>query len=149
VILRWLVAAAHLLALGLGLGAIVVRARALRPPLDDTALKTVFFADAMWGIAAIVWITTGVWRAFGGLEKGTAYYLGSNAFWIKMSLLICILLLELWPMATLIRWRMVRAKGLAPDLSRASALARISMMQAFLVVAMVLAATAIARGIGV
>lgn len=146
--LRWLVAAVHLLALGIGLGAVVVRARALRAPLDDSRLRSVFLADALWGLAALLWISTGLWRAFGGLEKGGAYYLGSTAFWIKMALLAGILVLEVRPMATLVRWRTARAKGLAPDLSAAPALARISLVQALIVVAMVFAATAMARGIG-
>lgn len=146
--LRWLVAAVHLLALGIGLGAVVVRARALRAPLDDSRLRSVFLADALWGLAALLWISTGLWRAFGGLEKGSAYYLGSTAFWIKMTLLAGILLLEVRPMVTLVRWRAARAKGVAPDLRAAPALARISLVQALLVVAMVFAATAMARGLG-
>jgi putative membrane protein len=38
-------------------------------------LNDVFTADSFWGIAALLWIVTGLWRAFGGLEKGSDYYL--------------------------------------------------------------------------
>lgn len=124
--LRWLAAAIHLLALGIGLGAVVGRARALRRPLREENLKTVFFSDSLWGLSAVLWISTGLWRAFGGLEKGSAYYLGSTAFWVKMALLLTILILEVWPMVTLIRWRAARARDLEPDVSAAPALARIS-----------------------
>src|SRR5690606_35206866 len=101
-----------------------------------------------WGVAALLWISTGLWRAFGGLEKGSAYYLSSTAFLIKMTLLGLILLLEVWPILTLIRWRAARTKGNRLSLEAAPALARVSAVQALLVVAMVFAATAMARGIG-
>ncbi|MCI0434527.1 MAG: DUF2214 family protein [Gemmatimonadetes bacterium] len=71
--LRWLIVSLHLLALPLGLGAITARARALRGPFDDAGLRRIFRADSLWGLAALLWISTGVGRAFGGLEKGTAY----------------------------------------------------------------------------
>ncbi len=147
-IIRWLFAAVHLLALGIGLGAIWARARALRSPLDVGGLRRAFYADAWWGIAAVLWIATGLMRAFGGLEKGSAYYLHNHVFWTKMVLLGLILVLELRPMLTLIRWRVEVGGGGHPDTSSAPRLATISSVQAVLVVLMILAATAMARGYG-
>jgi len=146
---RWLFAAVHLLALGIGLGAVWARGRALRHPLDAAGLRRVFAADSWWGIAALLWIGTGLVRAFGGLEKGSEYYLHNHLFWAKMALLGLILLLELGPMISLIRWRAAVAHGRTPDTRAAVRFARISAMQAVLVVLMVLAATAMARGYGV
>ena len=125
-----------------------MRGRALRGVLDAAGLKRIFAADNVWGLAAVLWISTGVWRAFGGLEKGTTYYVTSPVFQTKMGLLGLILALEVWPMVTLIRWRMKQAKGELVDTAAAPRLARISVLQAGLVVLMVLAATALARGIG-
>jgi putative membrane protein len=147
-IVRWIVAAVHLLALGIGLGAVWMRARALKALPEPSAFGRAFTADGVWGLAAVLWIGTGVWRAFGGLEKGTQYYLQNSAFHAKMGLLVLILLLEIGPMVTLIRWRAAHAKGQPIDTSPAGRLATISYAQAALVVAMVLAATAMARGIG-
>ena len=144
--LRWLIAALHLLALPLGLGGVWMRGRFLARAKVE-ALASAFAADTAWGIAAIIWIGTGIWRAFGGLEKGSAYYLHSEAFRAKMGLLILILILEIWPMATLIKWRIARVRHTSPDLAIAPTLALISYVQAFLVVLMVLAATAMARGL--
>lgn len=146
--LRWILAALHLLALGIGLGAVWSRGRALRALPGDDALRRAFAADTWWGIAALLWISTGLVRAFGGVEKGTRYYLQSDAFLAKMGLLAVIILLELWPMATLIRWRMQRQRGESPDPGPAAAFARISQVQAVLVILMVFAATAMARGLG-
>jgi putative membrane protein len=145
--LRWLVASVHLLALGLGLGSIWSRAQNLAHVEAPRALKRVFFADTWWGIAALVWISTGVARAFGGLEKGSSYYLSQPTFHIKMGLLILILLLEIWPMVTLIQWRIQTGRGATPNTARARAFSAISYVQSLLVVLMVFAATAMARGL--
>lgn len=125
------------------------RGRALQAPLDGTALRRVFYADNWWGVAALVWIATGLARAFGGFEKGTFYYVHNSLFWTKMALLLGILALELQPMIALIGWRRAAARGQAPDTRRASRFARTSFIQAILVILMVLAATAMARGYGV
>ena len=146
-LLRWIVATLHLLALPLGLGAVWARGRSLRGALDAAGLKRVFLADTLWGVAALLWIGTGVARAFGGLEKGTAYYVQQPMFHAKMGLLILILALEVWPMVTLIQWRVALARGQPPSAGRAAVFARISEVQALLVVLMVFAATALARGL--
>ena len=148
-LIRWVLAASHLLALGIGLGAVWARGRALRNQLDETGLRRVFYADTWWGIAAMVWIGTGLARAFAGFEKGSAYYLHNHLFWAKLGLLVLILLLELSPMAALIRWRVQLSRGQQPDTHAAARLAGISFLQAVLVVLMTLAATAMARGYGV
>ncbi|HEV2084598.1 MAG TPA: DUF2214 family protein [Gemmatimonadales bacterium] len=145
---RWLAASLHLLALGIGLGAVWARGRALRSSLDAGTLRQVFFADTMWGIAAVLWISTGLWRLLAGLEKGTGYYLQNHLFLTKMALLVLVLLLEIRPMITLIRWRKAVSRGESPDTRAAPLLARISFVQAWLIVLMVFAATAMARGLG-
>lgn len=146
---RWLLAALHLLALGIGLGAIWARARAFRAPLDSAAaLRRLFYADTLWGIAALLWIASGLTRAFGGFEKGTGYYLHNSFFLAKMAMLITILILEVRPMVTLIQWRGQLKRREPVRTESAQILARISVAQAVLVVAMVLAATAMARGMG-
>jgi putative membrane protein len=145
---RWLAASLHLLALGIGLGAVWARGRGLRSSLDAGTLRQVFFADTLWGLAAVLWISTGLWRLLAGLEKGTGYYLQNHLFLTKMALLALVLLLEIRPMITLIRWRRTVSRGETPDTRAASLLARISFVQAWLIVLMVFAAAAMARGMG-
>jgi putative membrane protein len=146
--LRWLLASLHLLGLGVGLGAVVARGLALRSRLDRQGVRWVFLADTAWGVAALLWILTGLWRALGGVEKPTVYYFHNHAFLTKMGLFAALLALELWPMLTLIAWRRNFAHGEIPDTSAARRLARISFLQAVLVVIMVFLATAMARGYG-
>ena len=145
-IIRWLLAALHLVALPVGFTAIWERRQALRSTPDVAGLARVFRADTSWGLAAVVWIATGLLRAFGGYEKPSAYYLQNDLFLLKMTLLAAILLLEIAPMVTLIRWRIVAARGGVPDISRRGLFAKISTVQAVLILVMVAAATGMARG---
>lgn len=151
--LRIALAVIHLLALGIGLGAIHGRARALhRAATNPESLRAAFAADTWWGVAALLWVGTGLWRLLAGTEKAPAYYWSNHVFYAKMGAFALVLLLELWPMATLIRWRLAaRRQPLASiDRVRATArrLARVSDVQTLLLIAMVVAAVLMARGYG-
>ena len=146
--MRWLLPAVHLLALGIGLGSVWARGRALRGPLADQGFRRVLEADSWWGIAALLWISTGLLRAFAGFEKGAGYYLGNTLFLAKMGLLALVIGLEIRPMMTLIRWRTASRRGQPIDTSPARGLAAVSYLQAGLVILMLIAATGMARGYG-
>jgi putative membrane protein len=149
--LRLVLASLHLLALGIGLGAVWARARGLREPIDRASLRRAFAADGWWGFAAALWISTGVWRLIAATEKPTTYYMHNHVFFMKMGFLLLILLLEIWPMVTLIRWRAASRRGsLVPErlADKARHIRSISYFQALLVVCMVVAAAAMARGYG-
>jgi putative membrane protein len=151
VVLRWLLSMAHLLALGIGLGAVWARARALRAVAlgtDPGALHRALVADTWWGVAAVLWIVTGLWRLFAGTEKTPTYYYDNHVFWTKMALFGAVVVLELAPMLSLVRWRIALGRGGEPDVSRAVRWAQISHVQAVLVVLLLLTATAMARGLG-
>lgn len=145
--LRYSIATIHLLTFGLGFASCWMRASALRRLKDQAGLKDVFFADNLWGIAAALWLLTGLWRGFGGLEKGSDYYLQNTAFLIKMGLFILIFALEMKPMITLIKWRVAKGKGQPIDLSVAPSMARVTYIQLVLLFPIVTMATAMARGI--
>ena len=143
-----IVSALHLLALAIGLPAVYLRGRALKGPLDTGGFRRLFGADTLWGIAALLWLATGLLRAFGGLEKGTAFYVSSRLFWTKMALFGLIVLLEIAPMLAFIRWRIQLKRGQAPDTSRAPAFYLVNHVEMALVVLMVFVAAFMARGFG-
>lgn len=146
--LRWLTASVHLLAFGIGLGAVWARGRSLAAIPDPAALRRALQADNWWGVAALLWLGSGLPRLLSGLEKPTSYYLSNHLFWLKMGLFGLVFLLEMLPMIGLIRWRLALAKGDTPDLSAAPRFARISRIQAAVLVVMVFVAAAVARGYG-
>lgn len=142
-----IVAALHYLALAIGLPAVLLRGRALKGPLDDARLQRLFAADTAWGLAAALFVATGLLRAFGGLEKGSAFYLQSRLFYLKMALLLAILALEVWPMVTFIGWRQAHRRGARVDTSRARVLFQLNHVQLALAIVMVFVASAMARGL--
>jgi putative membrane protein len=145
VILRLALAALHLLALGIGLGAVHGRARALRElGAAPDALRRALRADAWWGAAAALWLATGLWRALAGTEKSPAYYWSNPVFHAKLGLFVLIFALELRPMVVLGRWR----RGAPADAALGRRLAATSDVQTALLVLIVVAATAMARGYG-
>jgi putative membrane protein len=147
-VLAAIVSALHLLALALGPPSVFLRGRALKGRLDRDGLQRVFAADTVWGVAAALWLATGLLRAFAGLEKGTAFYLASHLFWLKMTVFVVIVLLEIRPMMTLMRWRAVVRGGGTPDTSAARALYHVNHVELALVVVMVFVASFMARGFG-
>jgi len=144
-----ILSALHVLGLGIGLGAIVTRGRALSRVAsgDLEAARVAFAADAFWGLAAILWLATGLLRAFGGIEKSPAFYLDNGFFWIKMVLFVSILLLEILPMLTLVRWRFDVRRGAPIDTRRVATLVRINHAETALVVVIPFVAAAMARGL--
>ena len=143
-----LLSAIHLLALAIGLPAVVLRAVALREASDPAALRRALIADGAWGFAALLWLATGPARAFGPFEKGSAFYLSSPLFYVKLGLFLAIFLLEIAPMVGLIRWRMALGRGGSPDLGAAPLYATLSWVEAGLVVTIVFVASFMARGFG-
>ena len=125
------------------------RARALhdslREPVDQRSLKRALVADTWWGVAAITWLVTGLWRLLAATEKSTSYYLSNYAFFAKMAMFVAILALEAWPMMTLIRWRIATREPNARDAGRIEV---ISYVECALVIGMVFAGVAMARGFG-
>lgn len=137
----------HVLGVALGLGAVLARGALLRSaPLTDETRDRVLLVDSVWGVSALVLLPTGLFRAFGGLEKGTDFYAHSALFWLKMVLVVVVLALEMWPMATLIKWRIAIAKGAPVDLSRAPTFGAISFVQGGALVLIMACAAFMARG---
>src|SRR3546814_12900469 len=78
----------------------------IRRPPRSTRTDTLFPYTTLFRSLA-----TGLLRAFAGLEKGTDFYLASHLFWLKMALFVAIVLLEIRPMLTFMRWRAVVRGG--------------------------------------
>lgn len=114
-LVRVLVAGLHFLALGMGLGSVVVRGLMLRDlrrdNADARALTRLFRSDAIWGLAAALWIATGLLRVFVGLDKAAVFYLRNGFFHVKMTLFLLVFALEIVPMVTFIRWRKAHRQG--------------------------------------
>jgi putative membrane protein len=154
ILLASLTASLHYLALALGAGGVFVRGRLLARiapgPVERDAARSILLADAFWALAALLWLSTGLARLFGGWEKGAEWYLHHPLFWLKTALFGAVLLLELEPMVTLMGWRLALRHGGTPSVE-AAALRRVvwlNRLEVMLVPVIVVVAGAMARGIG-
>jgi len=139
-----LLSAVHLLTLALGLGAIFERGRALGGPLDDAGWRRLLAADNAWGIAAGLWIVSGLARVFYG-GKEPAFYWHNGLFWVKLALFGLVFALELRPMVTFIRVRSARAHKAPLPRFRVATFRTINTIELALVVAIVFVAAFMAR----
>src|SRR5262245_3815426 len=112
VVISALLSAVHLLALSLGLGAVYVRGRALAGRLDESGWQRLLAADNAWGLAAALWIASGLGRVF-YVGKEPAFYWHNGLFWLKVALFGLVFALELRPMITFMRVRSSRRQGAA------------------------------------
>ena len=140
-----LLSAIHVLTLALGLGAVYMRGRALARPLDDAGWRSLLAADNAWGIAAALWIASGLGRVFFG-GKETSFYWRNGFFWIKLAMFGLVFALEMVPMITFIRVRSARRQNTSLPRFSVEALRRINSAEIALVVAIVFAAAFMARG---
>ena len=145
-----LLSALHVLALGVGLGSVFMRGRylrALRAGPEPRALQGLFASDSLWGIAALLWLATGLARAFGRVEKAPEFYLRNGFFWVKMAVFASVVALEIWPMVTFVRWRIARRQGRPlPQFNRLPRLVVVDDVETALVVVIPFVAAAMARG---
>jgi putative membrane protein len=131
------------------MAAVLLRARALSVARSREDLTKVFFWDNAYGLVALLWIVTGLLRLFGPVDKGTDYYVGNVIFWVKMTLFLGVFLLELLPMVTFLKWRIAVKRGGTVDLDGLrERLLRHHYLEAFLLMAVAIAAATMARGVG-
>jgi putative membrane protein len=145
VVVAALLSAVHVLTLALGLGAVFARGRALGRPLDDAGWQRLLAADNAWGIAAGLWLASGLGRVFfGGKEPG--FYWRNGFFWVKLALFAIVFILELRPMITFIQVRTARRRHAPLPAFSIEEYRRINTAEIALVVVIVLVATFMARG---
>ena len=98
-----------------------------------------------WGVAAGLWIASGLGRVFFGGKEPTFYW-HNGFFWVKLGLFGLVFALELTPMMTFIRVRAARRRSTALPRFSVEAYRRINSAELVLVVAIVFAAAFMARG---
>lgn len=135
------VASLHLFALGVGLGGLWSRARALRDSVlrsgDPRALRRAHAGNMWWSVAVLVWLITGVWWLAHGTRNSTSIYAMDAGFAVKLALFVAVVAFEVWPTAKFARWRFSRAGLQVRELRQIEA---ISYVQCALVIGIVFAA---------
>jgi len=144
-IISALLSAIHVLTLALGLGAVFMRGDALHRPLDDAGWRRLLAADTVWGLAAALWIASGLARLFYGGKEPTFYW-RNGFFWVKLAMFAAVFALEWTPMVTFMRVRLAMRNGTTLPQFPVAVYRRINSAEIALVIAIVFAAAFMARG---
>jgi putative membrane protein len=143
-----LMAYLHYLAIILTGGFLVGEMALCRPDLDERQVRRLPVLDAMFFIAAIAALVTGVLRLF-LYAKGVDFYLPNPAFQAKMALYVSIAVLSIRPTLLFIRWRRrLAATGETPPAAEIALARRLIHIELALLALMPLMAVLMARGIG-
>lgn len=144
-----LMAFLHHLAAFVIFGALMVELSLTRSELSLSSARSLVRLDAAYGISAMLLIVIGFVRVF-HTEKGSAYYFGSVPFLIKVALFVAIGLLSIAPTREFMSWRKSLQQHQLPvfDEARRRRIRRIIHIELTLLVAILLCAALMARGIG-
>ncbi|EFP65891.1 MAG: DUF2214 family protein [Ralstonia sp.] len=121
----------------------------LRPDMTPEIRKRLGRYDAVYGVAAVAVVVTGVLRVIYG-AKGYAFYVHNPIFHIKIGLFILVGLMSIVPTINILRWKK-QGKTLpdfVPTPSEIAKTRRWVMVESHLIIFIPLAAVLMARGIG-
>lgn len=104
--------------------------------------------DAIYGVASVAVLVTGLLRVFMG-AKGAAWYAANPLLYLKFGLFVVIGLLSIKPTLTFIRWRReLQATGSLPGADAVRQTRKLILVQAHILPFVPLAAVFLARGYG-
>ena len=110
------VAYVHYLGIILCFGSLLFERLTLKVDLNRNETISMIIADAVYGLAGVAILVTGILRVkyFG---QGGDFYTGNPVFWIKVSLYILVGLLSLYPTITYVLWAIPLSQNKLPEIS--------------------------------
>ena len=116
--------------------------------LNAAVVERLAKIDRVYGIAALAVIATGVARTVWGI-KGAAWYWSNPLLHVKLTLVVVIAVISIFPTLTFIRWRKaLRTNGALPGEAEIKKTRKLVMVQAHLIAIVPLVAVFLARGFG-
>jgi putative membrane protein len=114
--------------------------------LNAAVVERLARLDAIYGASAMVLVATGLARVFWGV-KGLSWYISQPMFHIKITLVVAIAILSIFPTIAFRRWlRQLRADGSLPDAREVTRVRRLVMVQAHVIPVVAVIAVFWARG---
>lgn len=102
--------------------------------------------DVIYGVAAMVMIGSGLARLIWGI-KGASWYLSQPMFHIKITIVVAMAILSIWPSIMFRRWRRnLRESGALPDAVEVKKVRRAVMIQSHVLPVVAVLAVFWARG---
>ncbi len=121
-----------------------------KPGIDQKTARKILVFDSLYGIAALLLLTTGLLKFF-LYGKGSAYYIHNYIMWIKLALFAIVGLLSIYPTVYFLKWRKILKRGEEMVISE-KAYKNISLLihlELAIAILIPLLATLLARGFGV
>ena len=116
--------------------------------MNKAVVERLARVDAIYGMAAILVLATGIARTVWGV-KGSAWYWTNPLLHVKLTLFIIVGLMSIVPTITYLRWRkQLRATGALPAEAEVRKTRKLVMIQAHILVLIPLFAVFLARGFG-
>ncbi|MGV3679002.1 MAG: DUF2214 family protein [Acidovorax sp.] len=114
--------------------------------LNAAVVERLARLDAIYGASAMVLVATGLARVFWGV-KGLSWYISQPMFHIKITLVVAIAILSIFPTIAFRRWlRQLRADGSLPDAREVTRVRRLVMVQAHVIPVVAVIAVFWSRG---
>ena len=102
--------------------------------------------DVIYGVAAVLMIASGLARLFWGI-KGLSWYVSQPLFHIKITIVVAMAVLSIWPSIMFRRWlRHLRGTGAMPDALEVKKVRRLVMIQSHVLPVVAVIAVFWARG---
>jgi putative membrane protein len=148
-VLDWLLASFHHLAVFALAGILAAELALTASAIDDRAVLRLARVDAWFGIVAAIALAAGLARVFFA-AKGVDYYVANVFFWLKMTLFVAVAMISVAPTFSFIVWRrQVRADAAFRPPADEIARLRIALYaEAGLFALIPICAAAMARGYG-
>ena len=98
------------------MGSLISEHLILKPSIKKDQIKSLATVDLIYGLSAIVVLTTGLlrWFVYG---KGYDFYMSTHLFHIKLTLFIIIVILSIFPTIKILKWRKQIKRGEEPDIN--------------------------------
>ncbi len=138
----------HFLSIMVLMGSLITEHILLKPSLIKEQIKSLATVDLIYGISAILVLTTGIlrWFVYG---KGYDFYMGTPIFHIKLTLFIILGILSIFPTIKILKWKKSIKNNTEPDINEKSVKKLLMYVRIeLLIVAIIpLLAVMIARGV--
>ena len=139
----------HFISIMILMGSLVSEHLILKPKMSSSQIKSLAGIDLVYGIAAILVLTTGLlrWFVYG---KGSDFYLSNPLFHIKLTVFVIMGVLSIFPTIKFRKWKKMVNKGEEPNIDE-KATKRLLMfirIELLLLAILPLLAVMIARGVG-
>ncbi len=139
----------HFLSIMILMGSLITEHILLKPKMTKEQIRTLALIDLLYGVAAILVLTSGLlrWFVYG---KGSEYYLANPVFHTKLTLFVIVAIISIIPTIKFLKWRKQVNNNQEPEMNEkiVKKLLIYIRIELLLLAILPLLAVMLARGVG-